>query len=161
VQQSDFDQLYASRFTLSYVTALGVTRNPHDAQDVAQSVFCKIWANREAMDGEGPGRGWFIRAARNAAIDLVRHKARCEKVSVLFTDRIAEGTETQAIRNVEEARMSRALDRLAGDRRSLLQDSFYQRWSHARIAQDRNVALGTVKSQIRSSLNKMRVMLAG
>jgi DNA-directed RNA polymerase specialized sigma24 family protein len=98
VQQSDFDQLYASRFTLSYVTALGVTRNPHDAQDVAQSVFCKIWANREAMDGEGPGRGWFIRAARNAAIDLVRHKARCEKVSVLFTDRIAEGTETQAIR---------------------------------------------------------------
>jgi RNA polymerase sigma factor (sigma-70 family) len=157
MESSDFDRFYACHFALSYMIALQVTRNPTDAQDVAQSVFCNVWARRDSQSPSGPGRTWLSVVTRNAAVDYLRSRNRREHIwKQLSLEASAESAETACLRNIEASHVWSVLDQIGDDRRSLIQESFVRRWSHARIAGSRNIALGTVKTRIRAGLHTMR-----
>ena len=157
MESSDFDRYYACHFPLSYLIALRFTGNTNDAQDIAQSVFCKVWADRSGQPAAGPGAAWLSIVTRNAAVDYLRSRARQREVRAsAMAQRLVDSAETECLRNIESAQIWNVLDQLADDRRALIQESFVRRWSHARIAEHRNIALGTVKTRIRTSLSVLR-----
>jgi RNA polymerase sigma factor (sigma-70 family) len=162
MESSDFDRYYACHFSLSYTIALRLTCNSTDAQDIAQSVFCKVWASRSGQPSAGPGTAWLSIVTRNAAVDYLRvRNSRREVGAETIAQGQVESAEITCLRNIESAHVWRLLDRLDHDRRTLIQESFVRRWSHARIAGHRKIAIGTVKSRIRTSLGVMRRIMDG
>lgn len=71
---STFAELYESHFAAVYRTALRVTGNPADAEDVVQTVFLRVLDREHGRDYARMPEAFFRRAASNAAIDLLRRR---------------------------------------------------------------------------------------
>jgi RNA polymerase sigma-70 factor (ECF subfamily) len=51
-----------------------IVHEPHDAEDITQNVFIKLFGSFERYDEQiGPFSPWLLRIARNAALDHLRH----------------------------------------------------------------------------------------
>lgn len=70
-----FAELYERHYEAVFRTALRVTGNPADAEDVLQTVFLRILARGRDEGALTPPAAYFRRAAVNAAVDLLRRRA--------------------------------------------------------------------------------------
>lgn len=71
----EFDDIYENYSAAVYQTALRVTGNAADAEDVLQNVFLRVLNNRLVVDPAKAPLSYLRRAATNTSIDLLRHKA--------------------------------------------------------------------------------------
>jgi RNA polymerase sigma factor (sigma-70 family) len=71
---SDFAELYELHSSAVYRTALRVTGNPADAEDVLQTVFLRVLNRKDRLDPSSMSEAYLRRASANAAIDLLRLK---------------------------------------------------------------------------------------
>jgi len=71
----EFDELYETYSEAVYRTALRVTGNAADAEDVLQNVFLRVFNNRIVIDGDKAPLAYLRRAATNTSIDLLRQRA--------------------------------------------------------------------------------------
>lgn len=66
--------LYERHSETVYRTALRVTGNPADAEDVLQTVFMRVMRLDAPLDPETTPSSYFRRAATNAALDILRRR---------------------------------------------------------------------------------------
>lgn len=140
--------------------------NVQDAEDVAADVFLEIWSHRDRFDSaRGTLRSYVLMLARSRAIDLYRVKAR-ERVHVASTQGQSVdcvGPDQTAIEDVsmKEFQMlaSNALAELGETEKAAIELAFFQGLSHSQIASQLNSPLGTIKSNIRRGLSKLRQKL--
>ena len=71
---ADFAELYECHYAAVYGTALRVTGNFADAEDVLQTVFLRILNQGGQLESAQMPEAYFRRAAANAAIDLLRRR---------------------------------------------------------------------------------------
>ena len=71
---ADFAELYECHYAAVYGTALRVTGNSADAEDVLQTVFLRMLNQGGQLDSTQKPEAYFRRAAANAAIDLLRRR---------------------------------------------------------------------------------------
>ena len=72
--KTSFSDLYEHNYAAVYGTALRVTGNAADAEDVLQTVFLRIFKRQDAPDPESLSEAYLRRAATNAALDLLRRR---------------------------------------------------------------------------------------
>jgi RNA polymerase sigma-70 factor (ECF subfamily) len=72
---TEFAALYERNHAAVYHTALRITGNPADAEDVLQTVFLRILSQSERLDAARSPEAYLRRAAANAAIDLLRRRS--------------------------------------------------------------------------------------
>jgi RNA polymerase sigma factor (sigma-70 family) len=84
-----FERLYREHVPTVYRYALGVLRNPADAEDVAQSTFTNAY--RAISRGEWPDKpeNWLITIAHNECRQRFRRQGR-RAIEVPFDDEVAE-----------------------------------------------------------------------
>ncbi len=66
--------LYERHSETVYRSALRVTGNPADAEDVLQTVFMRVLHQEHPLDPEATPASYFRRAATNASLDILRRK---------------------------------------------------------------------------------------
>jgi RNA polymerase sigma-70 factor, ECF subfamily len=71
---SEFAELYESHYAAVYRTALRVTGNPADAEDILQTVFLRVLSQGDRLECSRMPEAYFRRAAANAAVDLLRRR---------------------------------------------------------------------------------------
>lgn len=71
---TNFTELYDRHYYAVYRTALRVTGNPADAEDVLQTVFLRVLNRKDQSDMESMPEAYFRRAAANAAVDMLRRR---------------------------------------------------------------------------------------
>ena len=71
---SEFAELYENHYAAVYRTALRVTGNSADAEDVLQTVFLRVLNQAERSECMRLPEAYFRRAATNAAVDLLRRR---------------------------------------------------------------------------------------
>jgi RNA polymerase sigma-70 factor (ECF subfamily) len=135
----------------------------HDAQDVLQEAFLKCWRCRDRLGEVRNLRGWIYRVALNTARDLRRNfwrRHRCSLPDLALLD------ERPASSPPEQASQRDALDRLrtaVGALRPEEQAVFLLRQNscltYDQIAAVRRAPVGTVKTQMRTALQKLRATL--
>jgi RNA polymerase sigma-70 factor, ECF subfamily len=92
---SEFTELYENHYAAVYRTALRVTGNPADAEDVLQTVFLRVLSRRDRLEYSRMPEAYFRRAAANAAVDLLRRKATHAEIQLEDTPSpVAKETET-------------------------------------------------------------------
>jgi RNA polymerase sigma-70 factor (ECF subfamily) len=136
------------------------------ADELVQDTFVVLWRKAAMFDERRSGvGGWLYAIARNLRID--RH--RCKSEAWLSLDDDMMSTLADPATPIEEglaarrsaAHLREALARLRSDERQFLHWSFYDERSHADIARDLGVPLGTVKTRIRRAAAKLRQFLEG
>jgi RNA polymerase sigma-70 factor (ECF subfamily) len=138
-----------------------------DAEEIAADVLWQVWRQAVVFD---PARGsvgaWLMTLVRSRAIDRLRARnARLRPAGVAedpAEDVARADDETVAIdARQRRAIVKRALDKLDGRERTVLELAYYSDLSQSAIAERTGLPLGTVKSRIRAALLKLREDLKG
>jgi RNA polymerase sigma-70 factor (ECF subfamily) len=135
-----------------------------DAQDTAQEAFLKCWRTRDGLGEVRDLRAWIFRVALNAAKDLQRSAWRRRAKLFRGEEAMLTGPEVAPGEALEQHEM---LDRLRQAILSLREEEkevFLLRQNgeltYEQIAAMRHSPVGTVKTQMRSALQKLRRHLA-
>lgn len=79
---SGVESLFREHHALVYRAAHRITGSAADAEDVLQTIFLRLMRSDEARDLTPNPAGYLHRAAVNAALDLVRSRARASSVAL-------------------------------------------------------------------------------
>jgi len=145
-------------------TLFFVLGNHDDAQDVAQEVFIKCWRTRDSLTDVKNLRAWIFRIGLNAAKDLQRNAWR-RKAKPYGDAAPAEVpgkalTPGDALENKETLeRLRKALHDLRPEEKEVFLLRQNGDLTYEEIAKMRRTPVGTVKTQMRSALQKLRRVL--
>jgi len=135
-----------------------------EAEEIAQDAFVNLWRKAAQFDASRANVGsWLFTIARNLRID--RRRAIHDTWTKLddMEDRdVADSSASQedsVSRRQHDERVRDAMARLTDDQRELVKLSFYEDMSHARIAAELKLPLGTVKTRLRRAATLLRGLL--
>jgi RNA polymerase sigma-70 factor, ECF subfamily len=144
-------------------TLVYVLGNRDDAVDAAQEAFLKCWRARETVDEVQNLRAWIFRVGLNTAKDVQR-SAWNRKVKPLVAEEVmlaarepAPGTDLEDRETVQ--RLRDAIGSLRSDEKEVFLLRQNGDFTYEQIAEMRNAPVGTVKTQMRTALIKLRKVL--
>jgi RNA polymerase sigma factor (sigma-70 family) len=91
---TDFADLYERHYSAVFRTALRVTGNPADAEDVLQTVFLRVLNQGGRLDSPHSPEAYFRRAATNASLDLLRKRVTHGEIQLDEANSITSGENT-------------------------------------------------------------------
>jgi RNA polymerase sigma-70 factor (ECF subfamily) len=138
--------------------------NREDAQDTAQEAFLKIWRTQDSLNEVRDMRAWIFRVALNAAKDLQR-SAWYRRAKLMSGEEVMlmghEAAPGDALENQESIdQLRRAIVHLRPDEKEVFLLRQNGDLTYEQIAEIRQSPIGTVKTQMRSALHKLRQILA-
>jgi len=157
--QQAFHELYQQYGKAVYSLAYRVLQNSTLAEEVTQDTFLKVWRQAAHWDPDkGKLKNWLLTIAQFTAIDRLRQERRQPN---LYPDPIEEAEETHILGGMEahwqDGTMLRLLiARLPDEQSRLIEMAFFQGMSHNDIANTTRIPLGTVKTRLRTGLQKLR-----
>ena len=145
-------------------TLLYLLGNADDAQDAAQEAFLKCWRARASVPDVQNLRAWIFRVGLNAAKDLQRSAWRRRVRPLLGAEVKPIVDETAPGQGVEEretlGQVRQALMQLRPEEKEVFLLRQNGELTYEQIAELRNRPVGTVKTQMRSALQKLRKVMA-
>jgi RNA polymerase sigma factor (sigma-70 family) len=136
-----------------------------DAEDVTQQTFVSAWTGRHGYRAEkGPLPGWLVGVARHKIADTwaKRDRQRRETEAAMSEAKAAPGGPVTAGVDSQVADRILVLDELdllGQPQRGIIELAFFEDLTHAQIADRTGIPLGTVKSHIRRTLERLRTRL--
>lgn len=137
---------------------------PERAADATQEVFLAAWRSRERYRPDrGTLAGWLLGIARYKVIDVMRADGRAPIPRDLGAagDEVAAPEESSLGVMAERMLLAEAIQTLPDRAREMVHLAFFEDLTHTQIAERCGVPLGTVKSDIRRSLGRLRRHLEG
>ena len=147
---------------LVHSLALRLLGNHHDAQDVTQQVFVSAWHSRHTLREDGGSLpGWLVTITKRRIADRweVRSRERraVEAVELVSSrEPVVDGPDTAI---ADRVLLADELARLGEPQRRIMELAFFQDLTHSQISSVLSIPLGTVKSHIRRSLDRLRTRL--
>ncbi len=150
---------------LVYGLGLKILKNSQEAEDLTQDIFLALWRNAT----NNPECRYFVRylisMIRSRAIDKLRSRSRKLKLLKLW-GRTMTTELTPAPTPVEQAtfaersqRIRNALAQLPEKQRQVIEIAYDQGLSQSEIARQLDIPLGTVKTNTRQGLLKLKRIL--
>jgi RNA polymerase sigma-70 factor, ECF subfamily len=163
--------LYDRHSAELYALCLKFVSSPADAQALLADVFCEFWQKVERFNPERAGVRTYLRVlCRSRAIDYQRsHACRVEHEQAAGAQREVEAASRlqrtdpawQAVQGEEVEQLRRELQELSSAQRTALELAYFEGLSHQEIATRLSAPLGTVKTNIRTGLARLRAALRG
>lgn len=131
------------------------------AHDVTQEVFLSAWKARDRFDPQrGPLAAWLMGIAKNRIVDHVRsenrHRDRRAEVDEINLADDTTGGADAAESLADRLLVADALRTLPERSRTVVAMAFLEDLTHPQIAERTQLPLGTVKSDIRRGLARIR-----
>ena len=163
-QAPSWEEIVREHSARVYRLAYRLTGNRHDAEDLTQEVFVRVFRSLSTYT-PGTFEGWLHRITTNLFLDQVRRRARI-RMDIMgdAADRYAtaEGPSTPE-RAFEHSNLDRdvqrALDALPPGYRAAVVLCDIEGLSYEEIAVTLGIKLGTVRSRIHRARARLRVSL--
>jgi len=162
--QSALHSLFEQSHRFVFTLAMRITNNPATAEEVTLDVFHEVWRRASSYDpAGGPVVGWIMNQARSRAIDRLRFEQRQKRIgnsSIDLSSHTEVGDPQDSLKRQEQSRiLQNALNVLTPEERKVIETAFFSELTYSETATKLNQPLGTVKTRIRSALNKLREAL--
>jgi RNA polymerase sigma-70 factor (ECF subfamily) len=154
--------LYQTYGRLVFSVAYRVLGDTGLAEDATQQTFVQAWRGASSYDPNRPLGAWITTIAKRVAIDFYRRERKHRHlVDVDTTDDPALITLPPSLDQLEDvAEVRRALDELPSADRDLIRMQHFDELSHAEIARELEIPLGTVKSRTFRAHRRLAGLLA-
>ncbi|MCX8088809.1 MAG: sigma-70 family RNA polymerase sigma factor [Meiothermus ruber] len=158
------EELYRRYSPSLYALLLRMLQSPEEAEEILQDSFVQLYREAARYQPERGGVAAFLfTIGRNFALSRLRNrKARPPKIDDL--DLHNPEQELGLWREddpTDRILVRQALGRLEPTDRKLLEEAFFDGYSHSELAERHNLPLGTVKTRLRRALLKLRAYLGG
>ena len=163
--QAALQALYDGAHRLVYTLSFRMTGSRETAEEVTLDVFHEVWRRAPAYEAAGGTVvGWIMNIARSRSIDRLRFEQRKKRAgsAAVVASANDEREPHQRLHDVERGQALRqALTELSAAERQAIEVAYFSGLSYAETAQRLGQPQGTVKTRIRSGLEKLRRLLPG
>jgi len=133
--------------------------SPEQADELAQETMLTIWHKASGFNPtKASASTWIFTIARNKKIDALR-KLKRESYEIEEPALLEDQSNTPAenvMQDQESVILAESIKVLPEEQADLIKKSFFEGKSHADIAEETGIPLGTIKSRIRLALQRMR-----
>lgn len=158
--EAAFSQVYQRWSALVYTVALRSVGDRDDAADITQAVFTSAWRSRERFDPDaGHVQSWLIGITRRRVVDHFRKVGRTAESPAESIPDQAAGDDADPSAVIDRVVLAAEIAALGDPADEIIRLAFYSDLTHQQIAERLELPLGTVKSHIRRSLQRMRSRL--
>ena len=151
--------LYDKARAAVYAMALSLLKDAHEAEDVAQDTFVKVWENAPGYRAQGSPMAWMLTIARNLARMRLRRIGR--QVGLEEEEWNAIPADAPAVSAEDRQVLQTALAALGEEERQIVLLHAVTGLKHREIAALMELPLATVLSKYHRGLKKMRAQLEG
>lgn len=164
-----FRSLYVATSPKLFGFALRILRKRELAEEALQECFVSVWNNAGNYDAQlAAPMTWMVTIVRNKALDILRRSGEgADAAGGQFDAAVLDALEDPHASPIEALLISsdaRALafcmSTLEGQHRQVVGMAFYHDLSHSEVAQQLALPIGTVKTWIRRSLERLKNCLA-
>lgn len=157
-----------------YATAMRMTRNPADAEDLVQETYLRGYRGYERFEAGTNLRAWLFRILTNTYINSYRKKQRrpketdFEDVEDLYLYRrigsgdaasLGQSAEDVLLEGLTEAEIKEAVENLPEQYRLAVLLADVEGFAYKEIAEILDVPIGTVMSRIHRGRNRLQKAL--
>ena len=155
-----------------YHLAYDITGDHHEAEDISQEVFMKMFRSLKTFRRDAKMSSWLYQIAVNTSIDSLRKKSSKPKRSIEEFDQIniqeqvagSIGSSLDPLKSAEASQIqhqiSQALQNISPKERTVFVMRHYNDLKLNEIAEILNVTIGTVKSLLFRAIRKLRKELS-
>lgn len=146
---------------LVFTVAMRSTGNQADAADITQAVFVSAWRGRAGFDPvKGALPGWLVGITRKRIADHWESQTKdARKLESISEGLGLENQSPQIDGVIDRVVLADELAKLGEPQRQIMELAFSLELTHTQIATRLDLPLGTVKSHIRRSLERLRMRL--
>jgi RNA polymerase sigma-70 factor (ECF subfamily) len=144
-----------------YRGACRMLHDKHEAEDVAQESFTRLWRNAPRWQSSGAGLpAWLNRVAMNLCLDCLRRKGRWTTDELpdlpdpaIAADRLIEQDEVHEV-------LELCLESLSGNHRAAIVLTYYEGYSNRAAAEFLNMDLKAFESLLHRARRKLGLLLS-
>ena len=161
--QIEFEKQMLPHLDALYRSALSMTKNPGDAEDLVQETFVRAFQFFAQFQGGTNARAWLFRIMTNLYINSYRKKTRepdrvsydemedfylYNRLSDAQTSGIAASPEDVILTQVQAEAIQDAIDKLPDEYRETVVLADINEFSYQEIAEMLDIPIGTVRSRL-------------
>lgn len=159
--QRAFADLYDATSSRIFGLVRRLLVDPAQSEEVTQEIYLEIWQTASRYRPErGSAMSWMLTMAHRRAVDRIRasqaSRDRDARVGVRDYEREYDEVAEHAEITMEGERVQRALAGLTELQRQAVELAYYRGLTHAEIAEQLHVPVGTIKTRIRDGMIRLR-----
>ena len=157
----DIDALFNAHHRQVFRAAYRVTGSLQDAEDILQSVFLRLLADRTRLASSDSPAAYLCRAAINASIDLLRARGRNHHEMLIEEDHAATqgGAESMARQAELRQGLRQAMLALDGQTAEIFALRYFEDFSNTEIARLMNASPNTIAVILHRARTRLQEIL--
>ncbi|WP_433834247.1 sigma-70 family RNA polymerase sigma factor [Flavobacterium anhuiense] len=152
-----FEALYKEHFVFFSLTSFSIVKDKDVAKDIVQDFFIYLWEKEEAIDFTISFKAYGTRAIKNLSL---QHLEKNKTVSLQTKKIVLPKSEEQVLfENAEENKkpqIQTLVEKIPQARREIFISHVVEGLSYAEIAEDHNISINTVKTQMKRAYASLR-----
>jgi len=131
-------------------------------RDIIQDIFLNVWENRHKVDFSIPLHSYLLKLAHNRCMNYLqrlkieKHYLQNAAMQLLDMEMQYDHLFDQLVANALEEQIERIVERLPEQCCTIFRKSRFEGMSHQEIAQDMNISVRTVETQIYRALKVLK-----
>ena len=158
-----FGMIFTEYYSVVRYFAFMLLKSEEDAEDIAQDVFTKLWTQPEIWTKVPNLKPYVYTLTKSTTLNFIKHK----KIELAYQEKVIEKSLIEELSQTEDPLnaiyykevkliIQLTLDRLPEQRRKIFEMSRFENMSNNEIAEKLNLPLGTVKSRIFFTRQKLQ-----
>lgn len=160
---SDFELIFRSYFTRLCAFATVYTNSLEDSKEVVQEVFLKVWEKRNELPLDDELKSYLFRAVKNACINRLQHQMVADRYQAVLYFLHSQEPGTDGYTEIElgelQGHIDTAIAALPESCRNIFLLSRNQGLKYREIAEQLNISVKTVETQMSRALLKLKSQL--
>ncbi len=152
-------EIYSISRISVYGFALSILKNTHDAEDVMQETFVKVYTEADKYAPEGKPMAWILTITKNLCLQRLRHTRRFSTVEEDFERHESGGAEQDDV--LDGVVLMEAMRILSDEERQIVILHAVSGAKHREIADIMGMPLATVLSKYHRAMKKLRKRMQG
>jgi RNA polymerase sigma-70 factor (ECF subfamily) len=162
--ESAFEYFFKKYYERLYHYAFDILKDALAAEEIVEDIFLKMWEERSRIRIKSSPAAYFYRTAYNSCLNYIKHKKVADKYLAYQSQRSIADLEqannsfplSTLIEKEFEARLQRSLEKLPDQCRQIFMMSRLEGKRNQEIAENLQISVNTVKTQLLRALSKLR-----
>ena len=158
IDQLNTDRIYREYYPKVYQYLVNRMGSVHDAEDMAQTVFVKVFTKLDTFDADKSALStWIFNITRNSLIDHQRSMSL--RIHEEIPETLADDSPDMLdglIMEQEQERLADALEKLTSEERDLIVLHYYNEYTLLKVAEVMRKPYGQIKRLHNKALLKLR-----
>lgn len=160
-----FEYFFNKYYKRLLAYCIEILKDSLSAEEIVEDIYAHIWENRHRIHLEGTPAAYLFRTAYNQCLNHIKHQKVVDKYYSFFKRQLAFAEVESAnnsfplstlIDKEISERLNQSMERLPNQCRLIFRMSRLEGKKNQEIADDLNISINTVKTQLMRAMNRIR-----